>query len=85
MCLVFLLGPGCPGHAVQESEAALFAASFLFLFSNILASHRYHPEIGRDTEDTQDMSPGSNGIEWNRMESGEAPPSPSSGMEQPDI
>ena len=24
-------------------------------------------------------------IEWNRMESGEAPPSPSSGMEQPDI
>lgn len=26
------------GHAVQESEAALFAASFLFLFSNILAS-----------------------------------------------
>ena len=66
MCLVFLLGPGCPGHAVQESEAALFAASFLFLFSNILASHRYHPEIGRDTEDTQDMSPELNGIEWNQ-------------------
>jgi hypothetical protein len=66
MCLVFLLGPGRPGHAVQESEAALFAASFLFLFSNILASHRYHPEIGRDTKDTQDMSPGSNGIEWNQ-------------------
>ena len=40
ICLVFLLGSG---HAVQESEATLFAAAFLFLFSNILASHhRYY-------------------------------------------